>query len=59
MSLYDEATETVERTREINERLIVAENKLEAISDDDSRSEIYETVEEVREIIESIRIEIY
>ena len=59
MSLYDEATETVEKTRELNESLIVAENKLEAISDDDSRSEIYEIVEEVREIIESIRIEIY
>lgn len=59
MSLYDEATETARKARELNERLIVSENKLEAINDDDSRSEIYKTIKEVCEILESIRNEIY
>lgn len=59
MSIYDDAVEMRAKTRELNERLANAENTLEAIGDDDTREEVYQSINEVVEILGAVRADIY
>lgn len=59
MSIYDDAVEMRDKTRELGERLANAENVLEAIGDDYSREEIYQSINEVVELLGAVRADIY
>ena len=47
MSIYDFADELKGETDRMNDKMVGAINKLREISDDDTRQEIYETIETV------------
>lgn len=59
MSLYDYLNVKCEELRETDERLKNVARNLGVITDDMSRSELYEIVENAKSIIEDIRTDLY
>ena len=59
MSIYDLADELKGETDRMNDKTVGAINKLREISDDDTRQEIYETIETVISTLNEINDAIF